>query len=66
MIKSFPISASVPPRPITVLALALTGSEVYLIGANPSFVIRVTVPASPLALFFLRIFVPSGIIIKVD
>jgi hypothetical protein len=44
---SIPISESVPPRPITVLDLALTGSKIYLTGAYPSLVITIAVPYSP-------------------
>ena len=49
---SIPIIESAPPRPITVFALALTGSNSCLTGANPSFVIIVMVPL-PVSVFFL-------------
>ena len=39
MILSTPIKESVPPRPITVLDLALTKSKLILTGENPSLVI---------------------------
>ena len=62
MIFSTPIIESAPPKPITVLALAFTGSNINLTGANPSLVIIVIVPLPKSLFFFVNIYVPSGII----
>lgn len=47
IILSLPISASVPPKPIIVLARALTGSDIILTGAKPSYLTSVVVTALP-------------------
>ena len=44
IIVSIPIRESVPPRPITVFALALTGSKISLTGDKPSLVTVIIEP----------------------